>query len=386
MTLLMDAKAFQNEIDRDVMDSLGLFYSCLKNDNKLEEVMGFTHKDFLQLIKSNLNAVRRFNNKNNRFDHLEYIKGKVSNYVDEIIRQYGENFSVEDYLLYLYDARDSFVETFLELEDIDFRDNLEIYLEQVLLRRRLLNNDFIINLNQKVKDKNIHIFDIEEEVKELSNNLFKVRKPNVLIIGKAGCGKSALVEGLAERINRGNVPSFLKNKIILELNVGNAVAGTRYRGEFEERIKNILTAVEKLDNVILFIDEIHTVMTAGGAEGAVAFGDILKPYLARGTISLIGATTDEEYKKIAADKAMKRRFTIMEMQSITREKIRNILKGWAPQFESHYHVAIDDEVISNIIWDCRKNKDKNSPDRELDALEEWCLENCNWRMVNWKND
>ena len=166
--------------------------------------------------------------------------------------------------------------------------------------------------------------------------------------------------------------------------VPNAVAGTRYRGDFEERIKSVLNEVQKCPRVILFIDEFHTVMTAGGAEGAVALANILKPYLARGEISLIGATTTEEYEIIKKDKAMQRRFTRILMDSPDEEEIFNILKGWAPQLEDHYHVSIDDNLLRNIIKHCRRNRENSSPDKELDELEKWCLEHCSWRAINWK--
>ena len=252
------------------------------------------------------------------------------------------------------------------------------------LPKELINNDYIINLNKKIEDNNIHIYNMDDEIDNLINNLYRVRKPNVLLVGKAGCGKTALVEGLAERINRGKVPEWMKDKVILELILSNSVAGTKYRGEFEDRIKDILKAVTKCKRVILFIDEIHNIIGAGGAEGAIAAGDIFKPYLARGEISLIGATTTEEVKLIEKDKALQRRFTRIEMSPINDEKLYGILKGWSAQFENHYHATIDDELIRNVIRKCKKNKLMTSPDRELDELEKWCLDNCNWRAVEWE--
>lgn len=248
----------------------------------------------------------------------------------------------------------------------------------------LLQNDYLVNLNEKVENNHIHIYGLKSKCDELIDNLFRIRKPNIIITGKAGCGKSALVELLAERINSGDVPEFMKNKVIFEMIVPNAVAGTRYRGDFEERIKSVLNEVQKCPRVILFIDEFHTVMTAGGAEGAVALANILKPYLARGEISLIGATTTEEYEIIKKDKAMQRRFTRILMDSPDEEEIFNILKGWAPQLEDHYHVSIDDNLLRNTIKHCRRNRENSSPDKELDELEKWCLEHCNWRAINWK--
>jgi ATP-dependent Clp protease ATP-binding subunit ClpA/ATP-dependent Clp protease ATP-binding subunit ClpC len=268
---------------------------------------------------------------------------------------------------------------------LDFDEEAYLnWIDKDKLPKVLLNNDFLINLNEKVEKQGIHVFNMKDKSDELINNLFRVRKPNVIIKGKAGCGKSALVESLAERINNGDVPEFMKDKIIFEMIVPNAVAGTKYRGDFEERIKDILKAVQSSSRVILFIDEFHTVMTAGGAEGAVSFANILKPYLARGEISLIGATTTEEYEFIKADKAMQRRFTVIEMTPPSESEIFNILKGWSSTLSAHYNVDIDDSVIRNIIRQCRKVKTNSSPDKELDALEKWCLEHCNWRSLNWR--
>lgn len=257
------------------------------------------------------------------------------------------------------------------------------YEDKIDLPKALRNNDYIINFNEKVDKNNTHIYNMDDEIDNLINNLFRVRKPNVLLVGKAGCGKTALVEGLAEKINRGAVPDWMKDKIILELIISNSIAGTRYRGDFEDRIKEILTAVAKCPQVILFIDEVHNLATAGGAEGAVPMGDIMKPYLARGDISVIGATTDKEVKAIENDKALARRFTRIDLPSMDDEKIFAILKGWSNSFEQHYHVSIEDELLRDIIRNCRREKGKSSPDRELDALEKWCLDNCNWRAVSW---
>lgn len=312
----------------------------------------------------------------------EYVP-LISAPVAHLLEKLKEDFTPTDFMLELFKINDKSSSRILY--DVGF--DKEFYLNIVDKDRIpdiLLNNDFLVNLNQKVEQQGIKIFGMDKKEDELINNLFKVRKPNILIIGKAGCGKSALVEGLAERINKQDVPEFMKDKVIFEMVVPNAVAGTKYRGEFEERIKDILKAVQKCPRVILFIDEFHTVMTAGGAEGAVALANILKPYLARGTISLIGATTTEEYSAIKKDKAMQRRFTTIYMTPPSVAEVELILKGWVPKLEAHYGVEINNEVIRDIIRQCRKDKSNSSPDKELDALEAWCLENCNWRALNWK--
>lgn len=345
---------------------------CLREDDELENALNIDYHDYMIKL---IGQVEENENKNINAPLTPLLKS----YLKEI-----EDFTPKSFMIKILEEKDGIGYRMLNELDVNKNalQNLTLYND---IPAALLKNDCLINLNEKVRKNNIHIFNTKEKTNELINNLFKIRKPNVLIIGKAGCGKSALVESLAERINNDDVPYFMKDKIIFEMTISNAVAGTKYRGDFEQKVKDILKDIESCSRAILFIDEVHNIMNAGGAEGAIAMGDILKPYLARGEISLIGATTTDEYRKfISKDKAMNRRFTIMNLETPSDEDIKAILKGWAPKLEEHYSVSIDDATIRNIIIKCKKQKDKTSPDRELDELENWCLKNCNWRGVEWK--
>ena len=197
--------------------------------------------------------------------------------------------------------------------------------------KKLLNENNLkygVNLNEKVKNKNYNITGRDKELNELIEALCKKDKSNAILIGEAGVGKTAIVEALAEKINKDQVPEYLKNKQIIELTISSIVSGTRYRGDFEEKIEKIINEFESNEDLILFIDEIHTMVGAGGAEGAIDASNILKPYLARNKIKCIGATTINEYNKtISKDKALNRRFQIIKVNEPTKDETLNILKN-----------------------------------------------------------
>ena len=184
-----------------------------------------------------------------------------------------------------------------------------------------------------------------DQIPTLVNINKKVKTKKYMIIGEAGVGKSALVEKLAMMINQGKVVDSLKNKIIYELSLSSLVAGTKYRGEFEEKFKKIIDKVKDLDNVIIFIDEIHNVIGAGGAEGAIDASNILKPYLARKDMTVVGATTiDEYYKHFEKDHAMNRRFSIVTLKENTKEETLEILKGIKGYYEKYLNITIHHQM------------------------------------------
>jgi len=233
----------------------------------------------------------------------------------------------------------------------------------------------LVNINKKVKTKKYKIIGRENEIDQVCTILSKKEKNNVLIIGEAGVGKSALVEKLAMLINQGKVVDSLKNKIIYELSLSSLVAGTKYRGEFEEKFKKIIDKVKDLDNVIIFIDEIHNVIGAGGAEGAIDASNILKPYLARKDMTVVGATTiDEYYKHFEKDHAMNRRFSIVTLKENTKEETLEILKGIKGYYESYHQIKIDNVLLKELIElvDCHI-KNRTYPDKAIDILDLSCV-------------
>lgn len=240
------------------------------------------------------------------------------------------------------------------------REKLEIYsIGQVL---------------NKVVDDEEKVIGREEELNLVIETLLRKNKSNPLLIGKAGVGKTAIVEELARRINKGIVPNELLEKTIIMLEMGSLVSGTKYRGEFEERLTKIIKEVKNEKNIILFVDEIHTMINAGGAEGAINASNILKPYLARGEIKCIGATTtDEYYKTIFKDKALDRRFFAIQVEEPNSEKTKDILNGIKNIYEDHHNIKISEENIEDIIKLSNKYlKSKSNPDKSIELLDMIC--------------
>ena len=211
-----------------------------------------------------------------------------------------------------------------------------------------------------------------DEISRVIQILSRRTKNNPCLIGEPGVGKTAVVEGLALRIASGDVPFTVKDKRVLTLDLSGMVAGSKYRGEFEERIKKLIREVINDGNVILFLDELHTIIGAGGAEGAIDASNILKPSLARGEIQLIGATTITEYRKhIEKDAALERRFQPVAVEEPTVEEAMNILTGVRSRYEDHHQVNISDEAIKAAVeLSARYINDRNLPDKAIDLIDE----------------
>ena len=214
----------------------------------------------------------------------------------------------------------------------------------------------------------------EAEIERLMQVLSRRTKNNPCMIGEPGVGKTAIIEGLASRIAEGIVPEGMREKHILTLDLSGMVAGTKYRGEFEDRMKKLLREVKNDKNVILFLDEIHTIIGAGGAEGALDAANILKPSMARGEIQLIGATTINEYRKhIEKDAALERRFQPIMVEESDAELCKKILEGLKAKFEEHHRVIITDDAIDSAIQlSERYINDRHLPDKAIDVLDEAC--------------
>ncbi len=211
-----------------------------------------------------------------------------------------------------------------------------------------------------------------EEIQRVIQILSRRTKNNPCLIGEPGVGKTAIAEGLAARIVEGDVPETIKGKRLLTLDLSGMVAGSKYRGEFEERIKRVINEVRADGNVLLFLDELHTIIGAGGAEGAIDASNILKPSLARGEIQLIGATTLEEYRKyIEKDAALERRFQPVKVEEPTEEEAVLILRGLRPKYEEHHHVTITDEAVEAAVkLSKRYINDRFLPDKAIDLIDE----------------
>lgn len=254
--------------------------------------------------------------------------------------------------------------------------NLNIDLNK--LYNELLNNkqyEYGINLNEIVNNKQYEpIIGRNKEINEIIEILLRKNKNNPLLIGEPGIGKTALVESLAYKINKKEVPKELQNKKIISINISKLISGTRYRGEFEEKFHKMIEHFEQNSNLIIFFDEIHTIVGAGGAEGAIDAANILKPYIARNKLKIIGATTTKEYyKSIYNDGALNRRFQTVMIKEPSEKETINILLNTKKYYEKFHNVHITNKQLELIVSLSTKYiKDRYNPDKSLDMLDKIC--------------
>ena len=239
--------------------------------------------------------------------------------------------------------------------------------------RMKILTDYTTDLTAAARDGKLDpVLNREEEIQRSIQILSRRTKNNPVLIGEPGVGKTAVVEGLAQRIALGDVPEDLVGKRILSLDLPAMLAGTKYRGEFEERIKNALQEVRRAGNIILFLDELHTVVGAGSAEGSIDAGNIIKPALGRGLVRIIGATTLEEYRRhIEKDAALERRFQPILVEEPDREAALEILRGVREKYEAHHHLIISDEALAAAVDLSRRYiHDRYLPDKAIDLMDE----------------
>ena len=245
-----------------------------------------------------------------------------------------------------------------------YQENLENVLEKY-------GRDIV----KSVKDGKVDpVIGRDDEIRSITRILSRKTKNNPVLIGEAGVGKTALIEELSRRIVLGDVPSKLVGKRIINIDISSLVAGTKYRGEFEEKVNKIIKEIEEQDDIILFIDEIHTLVGAGGAEGAVDAANILKPALARNKLHCIGATTIDEYKKyMESDKALDRRFQTILLSEPNEEQVKEIIYKLYPIYEKFHKVSISKDLIDLVIKLSNKYiKNRMNPDKTIDILDEIC--------------
>ncbi len=231
------------------------------------------------------------------------------------------------------------------------------------------------DLTEKAADGKLDVIvGREKELDRVLQILSRRTKNNPCLIGEPGVGKTAIVEGLAQRIARGDVPPALQDKRVITLDMAGMVAGSKYRGEFEERMKRVLQEVTENRNVLLFIDEIHTIIGAGGAEGSLDASNMMKPFLSRGQVQLIGATTITEYRKyIEKDAALERRFQPVMVEEPSEKETAEILRGLQPALEKHHGVSISEEAIEQAVYLAKRYiNDRFLPDKAIDLLDESC--------------
>lgn len=248
------------------------------------------------------------------------------------------------------------------------QNNLILLLTSQTKRKSEL--DSIIDLTNISNLKKDPLIGREKELEQLINVLSRRNKPNAILVGEPGVGKTAIVEELGRLLQEDKIP-LLKGKTLYALDIASTVSGTKYRGEFEDKLKKTIRKVKEDSNAILFIDEIHTIVKAGGAEGAIDASNILKPYLARGEIQVIGATTQDEFQEaFDKDKALKRRFQVIKVEQNTPEETRIILKQLKPIYENYYSITIEDDLLDYIVTMTTDHMlDTYFPDKAIDLLD-----------------
>lgn len=370
------AESIAFDLGHSHVGSEHLLLSLLKmKDIPMTKMLKSYHVDDEVIYKD---IVRLFGEKDIQPFYMEYsdIVKKILEEAINITRERKESkVSLNILCLALLSQKESVAVELLNKYHVSF-DQIKEELSQT--RSLLYELDKIhelVNFNELVKKENRLMIGRDQELEQLFLTLCKKEKNNVLLIGKAGVGKTALVEKLAYKINYKEVPKLLQNKVIYELSLSSIVAGTKYRGEFEEKFKKIIDKVIQAKDAILFIDEIHNLIGAGGAEGAIDAANILKPYLARKDLTIIGATTIEEYyQHFEKDQAMNRRFSIITLKENTKEETFDILKETKSFYEKFHKIEIDDDVLRYLVENVdRYIKNRTFPDKAIDIFDLSCV-------------
>lgn len=351
-----------------------LLLSFLKvKDNKLKKMLENQNITY-EKVKGDLLSL--FERKDSLPFYMEYtpvFKDILEDAITVSKKNNEDKVSSEVLALSMIGQKDSLAVELLEKYHCDFKlivDNLKVSKVSPLD-----NIEELTNLNKKMLKNPVIVYEREKDLEFVCNTLLRKQKSNVMIVGEPGVGKSALVEYLAYKIAVGDICEDLKNKIIYELDIPSLVAGTKYRGEFEEKLKKIVKKIKEEKNAIIFIDEIHNIVGAGGAEGAIDASNILKPYLARGEFKCIGATTYDEYVKIIEkEKAIDRRFQLTKLEEPDEKRCVEILKNIKKDYEKFHGVDIDQFICEKIVRLSKKYiVDRFFPDKAIDVLDCSCV-------------
>lgn len=383
---LMGAQSAAQEKSHQAADSVHLLYSVVDGDETAAEIMGQMNVK-TEALKKDINAA---------LDKIPqvtgpgagnlYITPALNHTLNAALKEskaMGDEYVSVEHLLLGLTSAESGVSELLKKYDI-FRERLLKIIQQ------MRNGEKVTDKNAETKYKALEkytrdftdlarkgkldpVIGRDEEIRRVIQVLSRRTKNNPVLIGEAGVGKTAIVEGLARRIVSGDVPEGLKNKSVLVLDLGALVAGTKYRGEFEDRLKSLLKELEKKEgDAVLFIDELHTLVGAGAAEGAIDASNMLKPALARGLLKCIGATTLDEYRKhIEKDRALERRFQVVYVKEPSPEETVSILRGLKERYEVHHGVKITDSaIVAASILSHRYITGRFLPDKAIDLIDE----------------
>lgn len=376
--ILKQAEKERADLNHPYVGSEHLLLSLLKN-SRLKEVFekrGLTYNKF----KNKLIDIVGIGTKKSEFIlYTPLLKRILENSIIETREDNNKNVTPEILVISILDSEDGVANSILKSLKINmdklYYDIKSRKYNKSTRKKKSLLDELATDLTKLAKEGRLDpVIGRDKEISRTIEILLRRKKNNPILIGPAGVGKTAIVEEIANLIAKGNCPNFLKHKRIISLNIFSLVSGTKYRGEFEEKLKNVIRELEENDDIILFIDEIHTMVGAGGAEGAIDASNILKPSLARGTIKIIGATTLDEYKKfIEPDSALSRRFQNVMVNEPNKEDVVKILMEIRPLYEKYHNIIMPKKLINELVNLTDKYlSNRYEPDRSIDILDEVC--------------
>lgn len=374
--VLLDAKEEMMKLKHPYVGSEHLLLSILKNDNnisnKLNDYM-ITYNTFRDKL---ISIVGMGTKQSECFLYTPLLKRVMENAVYDSRENNNGDVTINHLFSSLLEEGEGVAIRVLISMNVDIDDLYKEFAYKIPNKKKnkkLLIDSIGIDLNKKALNGELDpVIGRDSELKRVVEILCRRKKNNPILIGPAGVGKTAIVENLSRMIVSDKVPSLLRGKRIISLDMSSMVAGTKYRGEFEEKVNKLLKELEENDDIIVFIDEIHTLVGAGGAEGAIDASNIFKPALARNKMRLIGATTTDEYKKfILKDKALERRFQKVEISEPDNKVLKDILMEIKNTYSSFHKVVISEEIVDYIIKMSNKYiKFRKEPDRSIDILDE----------------
>lgn len=379
--ILVSAKEEMYNLKHPYVGSEHLLLAILKDDNSVSKRLKEYNLTYEVLKKEIINIVGEGKEANDWFLYTPLLKRIMENAIIDSKENNNGDVTIEHLFASMLEEGEGVAIRIMLGMDIDLDKLYKDFSLKLIPTnkpkkgKKLLIDELGYDLTkQGLEGKLDPVIGRDKEIQRLLEILCRRNKNNPILIGEPGVGKTAIVEALSNMIALGDVPLALKNKRIISLDMATMVAGTKYRGEFEERMRKVLKEIEENDDIILFIDEIHTLVGAGGAEGAIDASNIFKPALARGKIRCIGATTTSEYKKyIEADGALDRRFQRILVETPTLDTVKNILQKLKPIYEKFHRVEISDDIINLIVELSDKYiYDRNQPDKAIDVLDEVC--------------
>ena len=378
--IIVDAKKEMYELNHPYVGSEHLMLSILKTDNSVSQKLKEYNLNYDTLREEIINVIGVGSKPSECFLYTPLLRRILENAIIDSKENNNGDVTIEHLFASLLEEGEGVAIRIMMGMNIDIDSLYDEFSYRFVntkkkKNKKLLLEEMGIDLTKKALDGNLDpVVGRDNELKRVMEILCRRTKNNPILIGEAGVGKTAIAEELSRLIVNGEVPLVLRNKRVINLDMATMVAGTKYRGEFEDRMRKILKEVEENDDIILFIDEIHTLVGAGGAEGAIDASNIFKPALARNKLRCIGATTLDEYKKfIEKDSALERRFQKVYVDKPDRKTVKDILMRLKNVYEKFHLVSLSEEIIDLIIDLSEKYVyDRNEPDKSIDILDEVC--------------